>query len=84
MVDSLIINSTKGDTLYLTVRRMYRAGAAFAQTEAQKAKFNDMAMPDSSKLWLQKYFKGSTPAAALSALTQFQNDCVVINKIIRR
>jgi hypothetical protein len=84
MVDSLIINSLKGDTLYLTIRRMYRAGAAFAQTDAQKAKFNDMAMPDSSKLWLQKYFKGSTPAAALSALTQFQNDCVVINKIVRR
>ena len=84
MVDSLIINSTKGDTLYLTIRRMYRAGAAFAQTDAQKAKFNDMAMPDSSKLWLQKYFKGSTPAAALSALTQFQNDCVIINKIVRR
>lgn len=84
MVDSLIINSAKGDTLYLVLRRMYMAGAAFAETDAQKARFNSMTMPDSSTLWLQKHFKGSTPAGALSALMKFQNDCSVINKIVRK
>jgi|RhiMetdeSRZDD1v2_1073273.scaffolds.fasta_scaffold00267_6 hypothetical protein len=84
MVDSLIINSSKGDTLYLTLRRMYEAGAVFAESYAQKDQFRAMRMPDSSKLWLQKYFKGLTPSGALTPLAKFQNDCAVINKIVRR
>jgi hypothetical protein len=84
VVDSLIINSNKGDSLYYALRRMYMAGTAFAETDAQRDKFNAMTMPDSSKLWLQKYFKGSTPAKALDALTKFQKDCTTINKIVRR
>ncbi|THU36842.1 hypothetical protein FAM09_17910 [Niastella caeni] len=84
MVDSLIINSDSGDSLYYALRRMYMAATAFAETEEQRARFNAMTMPDSTKLWLQKHFKGSTPSGALSALTKFQNDCTVINKIIRK
>jgi hypothetical protein len=83
MVDSLIIYSAKGDSLYYALRRMYMAGTAFAETELQRSKFNSFTMPDSSTLWLQKHFKGSTPSGALSALMKFQNDCTVINKIVR-
>lgn len=84
MVDSLIVYSPKGDSLYYALRRMYMAGTAFAETDMQRAKFNSMTMPDSSTLWLQKHFKGSTPSGALSALMKFQNDCTVINKIVRK
>lgn len=84
MVDSLLINSNKADTLYLVLRRMYMCGAAFAEDKAEKARFTSLTMPDSSKLWLQKHFKGSTPTAALDALTKFQNDVTVINKIVRK
>ena len=84
MVDSLIINSAKGDSLYYALRRMYMAGTAFAETDLQRARFNSFTMPDSSTLWLQKQFKGSTPSGALSALMKFQNDCTVINKIVRK
>jgi hypothetical protein len=84
MVDSLIINSTKGDTLYLTLRRMYEAGAVFADSYAEKDQFRAMREPDSSKLWLQKYFKESTPSEALKTLGKFQNDVTTINKIVRK
>jgi hypothetical protein len=84
MVDSLIINSAKGDTLYYALRRMYEAGAVYAESYAQKDQFRAMRMPDSTKLWLQKYFKGLTPSGALTPLAKFQNDCAVINKIVRR
>jgi len=84
MVDSIIINSDKGDTLYYVMRRMYMAGTAFAETAAQRAKFDAMTMPDSTKLWLQKQFKGATPEKALNTLTNFQNDVTVINKIVRK
>lgn len=83
MVDSLIINSTKGDTLYLTLRRMYEAGAVFAESYEIKDQYRAMREPDSSKLWLQKYFKESTPAEALKTLGKFQNDVTTINKIVR-
>lgn len=84
MVDSLIINSTKGDTLYLTLRRMYEAGAVFAESYEEKDQFRAMREPDSSKLWLQKYFKESTPKEALKTLGKFQNDVTAINKIVRK
>ncbi|MBO9199637.1 MULTISPECIES: hypothetical protein [Niastella] len=84
MVDSLVINSPQGDTLYLTLRRMYEAGAVFAESYAQKDQYRAMREPDSSKLWLQKYFKGSTPTEALGKLQQFQHDATVINKIVRK
>ncbi len=84
MVDSILINSTKGDTLYLTLRRMYEAGAVFADNYAEKDQFRAMREPDSSKLWLQKYFKESTPSEALKTLGKFQNDVTAINKIVRK
>ena len=84
MVDSIIINSTQGDTLYLTLRRMYEAGAVFATSYEEKDQFRAMREPDSSKLWLQKYFKESTPKEALNTLGKFQKDVTVINKIVRR
>lgn len=84
MVDSLVINSTQGDTLYLTLRRMYEAGAVYAESYAEKDHFRAMREPDSSKLWLQKYFKESTPTVALKTLEKFQNDVTVINKIVRQ
>jgi hypothetical protein len=84
MVDSLVINSTNGDTLYLTLRRMYEAGAVFADNYAEKDQFRAMRQPDSSKLWLQKHFKESTPKEALKTLDKFQNDLTVINKIVRK
>jgi hypothetical protein len=84
MVDSLLINSTKADTLYLTLRRMYEAGAVFSQSYEEKDQYRSMREPDSSKLWLQKYFKGRTPKEALNTLEKFQNDVAVINKIVRR
>jgi hypothetical protein len=84
MVDSIIINSDKGDTLYYVMRRMYMAATAFAETPGQRAKFDAMTMPDSTKLWLQKQFKGATPESALNTLTNFQNDVTVINKIVRK
>ncbi|MFL5746769.1 MAG: hypothetical protein ACJ751_18975 [Niastella sp.] len=84
MVDSLVINSTTGDTLCLTLRRMYEAGAVFATSYAEKDQYRAMREPDSSKLWLQKYFKGNTPTQALTTLQKFQNDATVINKIVRR
>lgn len=84
MVDSLIINSTQGDTLYLTLRRMYEAGAVFATTYEEKDQFRAMREPDSSKLWLQKYFKENTPKEALNTLGKFQKDVTVINKIVRK
>lgn len=84
MVDSLIINSTQGDTLYLTLRRMYEAGAVFATTYEEKDIYRAMREPDSSKLWLQKYFKESTPKEALNTLGKFQKDVTVINKIVRK
>ena len=82
MVDSLI-NSTTGDTLCLTLRRMYEAGAVFATSYAEKDQYRAMREPDSSKLWLQKYFKDNTPKQALTTLEKFQNDATVINKIVR-
>jgi hypothetical protein len=84
MVDSLVVNSTSGDTLYLTLRRMYEAGAVFATSYAEKDQYRSMREPDSSKLWLQKYFQGSRPSEALSKLQKFQNDVTVINKLVRR
>jgi hypothetical protein len=84
MVDSLVINSTQGDTLYLTLRRMYEAGAVFAESYTDKDQYRAMREPDSSKLWLQKYFKESTPKDALKTLEKFQNDVSVINKIVRK
>ncbi|OQP50360.1 hypothetical protein A4H97_00520 [Niastella yeongjuensis] len=84
MVDSLVINSTQGDTLYLTLRRMYEAGAVFATSYTEKDQYRAMREPDSSKLWLQKYFQGNTPTEALTTLQKFQNDATVINKIVRR
>ncbi len=84
MVDSLVINSTQGDTLYLTLRRMYEAGAVFAETYAEKDQYRAMRVPDSSKLWLQKYFKEATPKEALETLGKFQNDVTAINKIVRK
>jgi hypothetical protein len=84
MVDSIIINSDKGDSLYYAMRRMYMAGTAFAETAIQRAQFADMTMPDSTKLWLQKQFKGATPERALNTLTNFQNDVTVINRIVRK
>jgi hypothetical protein len=84
MVDSLVINSAMGDTLYLTLRRMYEAGAVFAETYAEKDQYRAMREPDSSKLWLQKYFKENTPAQALATLEKFQKDATVINKIVRK
>jgi hypothetical protein len=84
IVDSLIVNSNQGDSMYYALRRMYMAATAFAENDAERAKFNSYTMPDSSKLWLQKYFKGLTPEAALNSLSKFQNDCAVINKIVRR
>ena len=84
MVDSLVINSTKGDTLYLALRRMYEAGAVFAESYGEKDQYRAMREPDSSKLWLQKYFKESTPKEALKTLDKFQNDVTIINKIVRK
>ena len=84
MVDSLVINSAQGDTLYLTLRRMYEAGAVFAETYAEKDQYRAMREPDSSKLWLQKHFRERTPKEALSTLQKFQQDCTVINKIVRK
>jgi|GEM_PF-2898489 len=84
MVDSLLINSTTGDTLCLTLRRMYEAGAVFATSYAEKDQYRGMREPDSSKLWLQKYFKGNTPTEALSTLQKFEHDASVINKIVRK
>ena len=84
IVDSLIVNSNQGDSMYYALRRMYMAATAYAENDAERARFNSYTMPDSSKLWLQKYFKGLTPQAALNSLSKFQNDCAVINKIIRR
>lgn len=84
MVDSLVINSTTGDTLCLTLRRMYEAGAVFATSYAEKDQYRAMREPDSSTLWLQKYFKGNTPTQALTTLQKFQNDATVINKIVRK
>jgi uncharacterized membrane-anchored protein len=84
MVDSLVINSTTGDTLCLTLRRMYEAGAVFATSYAQKDQYRAMREPDSSKLWLQKYFAGNTPTEALARLQKFQDDATVINKIVRK
>jgi hypothetical protein len=84
MVDSLVINSTTGDTLCLTMRRMYEAGAVFATSYAEKDQYRAMREPDSSKLWLQKFFKGNTPTEALTTLQKFQNDAAVINKIVRK
>jgi hypothetical protein len=84
MVDSLLINSTQGDTLYLTLRRMYEAGAVFATSYEEKDQFRAMREPDSSKLWLQKYFKENTPKEALTTLDKFQKDVTVINKIVRK
>lgn len=84
LVDSLLINSTKGDTLYLTLRRMYEAGAVFAQSYAEKDQYRSMREPDSSKLWLQKHFKESTPKQALGTLEKFQKDLTDINKIVRK
>jgi len=83
MVDSFI-NTDKADTLYYMMRRMYMAGTAFAETPVQRAQFDAMTMPDSTKLWLQKQFKGATPEGALNTLTNFQNDVTVINKIVRK
>jgi hypothetical protein len=68
----------------LTLRRMYEAGAVFAESYAEKDQYRAMREPDSSKLWLQKYFKGNTPTEALTKLQKFQNDATVINKIVRR
>jgi hypothetical protein len=84
MVDSLVINSAQGDTLYLTLRRMYEAGAVFAESYAEKDQYRAMREPDSSKLWLQKHFKESTPKEALKTLEKFQNDVTTVNKIVRR
>src|SRR5262245_52749223 len=84
MVDSLVINSTSGDTLYLTLRRMYEAGAVFATNYADKDQYRAMREPDSSKLWLQKHFQGDTPTEALTKLQKFQNDVAVINKVVRK
>lgn len=84
MVDSLLINSAMGDTLCLTLRRMYEAGAVFATSYAEKDQYRAMREPDSSTLWLQKYFKDNTPTQALTTLQKFQNDATVINKIVRR
>jgi hypothetical protein len=84
MVDSLVINNPKGDTLYLVLRRMYEAGAVFAESYPEKDQFRAMREPDSSRLWLQKYFKESTPKDALKTLDKFQNDVSVINKIVRK
>jgi hypothetical protein len=84
MVDSLVINSTTGDTLCLTMRRMYEVGAVFATSYAEKDQYRAMREPDSSTLWLQKYFKGSRPTEALTTLQKFQNDATVINKIVRK
>lgn len=83
VVDSFI-NTDKADTLYYTMRRMYMAGTAYAESDEQRARFDAMTMPDSTKLWLQKNFKGSTPEKALNTLTNFQNDVTVINKIVRK
>ncbi len=84
MVDSLVINSTQGDTLYLTLRRMYEAGAVFAENYAEKDQYRAMREPDSSKLWLQKYFSDNTPKDALKTLEKFQYDVTTINKIVRK
>ena len=84
MVDSLVINSTQGDTLYLTLRRMYEAGAVFAESYSEKDQYRAMREPDSSKLWLQKHFKDNTPKEALKTLEGFQNDVTTINKIVRK
>lgn len=84
MVDSLVVNSTSGDTLYLTLRRMYEAGAVFATNYADKDQYRAMREPDSSKLWLQKHFQGNKPSEALTKLQKFQNDVSVINKIVRK
>lgn len=84
MVDSLLINSPLGDTLCLTLRRMYEAGAVFSDDYAEKDQYRAMREPDSSTLWLQKYFKENTPTEALNTLQKFQKDATVINKIVRK
>ena len=63
---------------------MYEAGAVFATSYAEKDQYRAMREPDSSKLWLQKYFKDNTPKEALSTLEKFQKDVTVINKIVRK
>jgi hypothetical protein len=63
---------------------MYEAGAVFAESYAEKDQYRAMREPDSSKLWLQKHFKESTPKEALKTLEKFQNDVTTVNKIVRR
>jgi hypothetical protein len=81
--DSLV-NSAKGDTLYFAIKHMYEIGALYAQDEDQRAAFEEKLLPAEPKPWLIKHFKGKSVEKALNTLKDFQNDCTVINRVVRR
>ena len=81
--DSLIVNSSKGDTLYQTLMKVYDVGALYADNETDKMRFENMKLPAGSKPWLGKKFKGLTTTDAVVTLGKFQNDCNLISKIAR-
>lgn len=83
VTDSLVY-STKGDTLYFAIKHMYEIGTLYAEDEDQRAVFEAKLLPADPKMWLIKNFKGKPADKALNTLKGFQNDCTVINKIVRR
>jgi hypothetical protein len=82
--DSFIVNTPKGDSLYYAIKHMYEIGAVYAQDEDQRALFEEQLLPAEPKPWLIKQFGGKPIDKSLSKLKEFDSDCKVINKIVRR
>lgn len=81
--DSLLVNSKKGDTLYQAMSKVYELGRLYATHETDKKRYAGM-QANSSKIWLEKHFKGRQSVEALNTLSRFQRDCNTINGRIPR
>jgi len=84
VADSLLVNSKKGDTLYLSLTKLYDLGTLYAKNETDKTRFAAMKTPANSKQWLEKNFKGVTTVEAGNTLSRFINDCTLINQLVPR
>ena len=83
LADSLLVNSKKGDTLFQAMNKVYELGRLYATNETEKKRYAGM-QGDSSRLWLEKHFKGMQSVEALNTLSRFQRDCNTINGMVPR
>lgn len=81
VAEQLLINTSKGDSLYMELMAVYDLGIKYADDESERQKFILLREFDKDK-WLEKHFRRVPTIAARTIVSKFQNDCALISAIV--